>query len=159
MPIKISVKDAVTRYGVTQRTIYRWADQHEIYQFDDGSYDRDQLDALTDEYSNPEFTEVDWDRAACNSLPTNFFYRIEDRGMTKIIDLDVFRFTCTPCPIWRSCLGYAIKKEEYGVWGGMTSSERQVMVGEKSSHSQKIIDDFARFGVSEEVLMQAIGKS
>jgi WhiB family redox-sensing transcriptional regulator len=159
MPIKITVAAATTRYGVTQRTIYRWADRYNIYQFPDGTYDRDQLDALTDNYENPDYTEVDWDRAACKNLPTDFFYKIEDRGVSKLIDVEVFRFTCAPCPIWRSCLGYATHHENYGVWGGMTSEERQAISSErKSSVSDKVFKDFAGYGITEEMILQAIGR-
>jgi len=157
--IKITVAAATTRYGVTQRTIYRWAQKYDIFQFPDGTYDRDQLDALTDNYENPDYTEVDLERAACKNLPTDFFYKIEDRGVSKLIDVDVFRFTCAPCPIWRQCLGYATHHENYGVWGGMTSEERQAITSPKrSSVKDKVFRDFGRYGITKEMILLAIGK-
>jgi hypothetical protein len=157
--IKITLAAATTRYGVTQRTIHRWVKKYEIHQFEDGTYDRDQLDALTDNYENPDYMEVDWDRAACKNLPTDFFYKIEDRGVSKLIDVDVFRFTCAPCPIWRQCLGYATHHENYGVWGGMTSEERlAILSARKSPVSDKVFKDFERYGITKEMILLAIGK-
>ena len=157
MSIKISVADAVSRYGVTQRTIHRWVAKYEIHQFEDGTYNRDQLDALVDNYENPSYMEVDWGRAACKDLPTNFFYKIEDRGVSKVMDIDVFRFTCAPCPIWRQCLGYATNQEQYGVWGGMTNEERQSLLRNgRSPVREKVFKDFERYGITKQMIMQAV---
>jgi WhiB family transcriptional regulator, redox-sensing transcriptional regulator len=159
MSIKITVGAATTRYGVTQRTIHRWVAKYEIHQFPDGTYNRDQLDALVDNYENPDYMEVDWNRAACKNLPTDFFYKIEDRGVSKLIDVDVFRFTCAPCPIWKQCLGYATHHEQYGVWGGMTSDEREALLDRKNSDLKtKVFKDFDRYGITKQMIYQAIGK-
>ena len=159
MSIKISIKDAVNRYGVTQRTIYRWVSKYDINQFTDGTFDRDQLDALMDNYENPDYMGVNWARAACRGLPTDFFYKIEDRGVAKLLDVNIFRIACTPCPIWAQCLGYAIHNENYGVWGGMTSEERSALLSHKeSSTSKKVFEDFANHGITKEMILQAIGK-
>jgi len=157
--IKITVAAATTRYGVTQRTIHRWVSKYEIHQFKDGTYDRDQLDALTDNFENPDYTEVNWSKAACKGLPTDFFYKIEDRGVSKVLDVDVFRFTCAPCPIWRQCLGYATHHELYGVWGGMTSEERATLLRkERSSVKDKVFKDFEKYGITKDMIMLAIGR-
>lgn len=159
MSIKISVKDAAKRYGVTQRSIYRWVQRHNIPQFDDGLYDQDALDAITEEEVASTYMDVDWDRAACKSLPTDFFYKFEERGVSKLIDVDVFRFTCAPCPIWKQCLRYAIRNEDYGVWGGCTTEERRALA--KDAHSEikdKVISDFSKYGVSYEMINEAIGE-
>jgi len=156
---KISVKAATIRYGVTQRTIFRWIEKYEIHRFDDGFYNRDQLDALVLSYENPDYQDVDWDRAACMDLPLNFFYRVEERGNAKLINFDLFRSICAPCPIWAQCLGYATHHENYGVWGGMTTEERQsLLTNKKSAVRHKVIKDFERHGISKEMILQAIGK-
>jgi len=156
---KITVANAAIKYGVTHRTINRWIKKYEIAQFDDGTCDLYRLDALFDNYANPEYAEVDWSRSACRSLPTEFFYRIEDRGVAKIIDVDVFRSICTPCPIWRQCLNYAVRNENHGVWGGMTSDER---VAIRSFHSSdlkdKVFKSFKKYGITKEMISQAIGR-
>lgn len=156
---RISLKSATVRYGVTQRTIFRWIEKYEIHRFEDGTYNRDQLDALLENYTNPDYNEVDWDRAACIDLPINFFYRIEERGVAKLINLDVFRVQCAPCPIWSQCLGYGTHHEIYGVWGGMTSDERMAISSHRrSALKDKVFKDFERQGISKEMILQAIGK-
>jgi len=161
MSSKITLDDASKRYRVTKRTVHRWIKDHAITQFDDGTYDGEQLD---DAVNNTipvihGYMDVDWDRAACKNLPTEFFYKVEERNALKVIDLDVFRFTCTPCPIWKQCLGYAFKNERYGVWGGMTADERRLLDDKKDSEMRtQVMNDFARFGVSEKMINEAIGK-
>ena len=156
---KISLSQATIRYGVTQRTIFRWIEKYEIHRFEDGYYNRDQFDALVENYANPDYKEVDWDRAACKDLPVNFFYRIEERGVSKLINLEVFRVECAPCPIWSQCLGYGTHHENYGVWGGMTTEERQsLLTNRKSAIKEKVFNDFDKQGISKEMILQAIGK-
>jgi len=157
--IKISVADAAERYGVTKRTIFRWVAKYDVYRFPNGTYDRDQLDSLNDNYGQVEYMNVQWEKAACKNLPTHFFYKIEDRGVSKLIDVDVFRFTCAPCPIWQQCLRYASNNEDYGVWGGMTSEERRAVLDWRDSViKQKVFADFEHYGISQEMILQAIGK-
>lgn len=159
MSFKISITDAALRYRVSQRTIHRWAVKYEITQYEDGLYDRDQLDDLNDSYAKPDYLEIDWSRAACKNLPTDFFYKIEERGVLKLIDVEVFRFTCAPCPIWKQCLGYASRNEDYGVWGGMTTDEREAVIdNRKSEMKDKVIKDFTKYGITEEMIYEAIGK-
>lgn len=159
MSVKISINGAVERYGVTQKTIHRWAIKYEVHQFNDGTYDQDQLDALIDNYENLEYIDVNWKKANCKDLPTDFFYRIEDRGVSKLVDVDVFRSVCAPCPIWKQCLGYAFHNERYGVWGGMTSEERQAVMNQrKSSIKDKVFTDFDRHGITKDMIREAIGR-
>ena len=159
MSIKILAREAGKRYGVTERTIYRYVKKYDIHRFDDGTYDQDQLDALFDNYANPDYKDIDWDRAECKDLPTEFFYRIEERGVAKVLDVQVFRSICTPCPIWKNCLGYAVKNEIYGVWGGMTTDERRAVSSRlNSTLKKKVIQDFADFNISKTQIYEAIGK-
>jgi len=159
MSIKISVNEAASRYRVTQRTVFRWIERYEIHRFEDGLYDRDQLDALNENYANPSYAEIDWSKAACKNLPTEFFYKIEERGIVKLIDVDVIRFTCAPCPIWARCLRYAASNENYGVWGGCTTDERRSLLDYRNSEvKNKVIKDFAHYGITEEMINDAIGK-
>ena len=102
---------------------------------------------------------MNWKKANCKDLPTDFFYRIEDRGVSKLVDVDVFRSVCAPCPIWKQCLGYAFHNEWYGVWGGMTSQERQAVMNQrKSSIKDKVFTDFDRHGITKDMIREAIGR-
>lgn len=158
MSIKISVKQAVQRYGVTEKTIYRWKKQYEVHQFEDGTYDRNQLDALVDNYGKADYLQIDWKQAACQGLPTEFFYKIEEKGIRKVVDIKLFRVTCSPCPIWKQCLRYAAGNENFGVWGGMTTEERKAVKDEKKSELKtKVIKSFAPYGITKEMIDEAVG--
>ena len=161
MSSQITIRQAAIKYRVTQRTIHRWVKDKEIRQFENGAYDSQQLDEIIQDVS-PQvmgYLDVDWDRASCKGLPTDFFYKIEDRGVSKLIDLDVFRSTCTPCPIWKQCLGYANTNENYGVWGGMTAEERRSLTDyRKYDIRNKVLEDFSNYGISEKMIYEAIGE-
>jgi hypothetical protein len=158
MPIKITLKQAVHRYGVNERTIYRWTKKYEVYQFPDGTYDRDQLDALVDNYGKADYLQIDWSRAACKGLPTELFYKIEEKGIRKVVDMNVFRVTCAPCPIWKQCLSYASRNENFGVWGGMTTEERKAFDDPaKRDIQHKVIREFSRYGITEAMINEAVG--
>jgi Transcription factor WhiB len=158
---KISIREAADKYRVTTRTIHRWVKQHKIKQLNDGSYDREELDNAVDNLTSKieGYGDVDWDRAGCKNLPTDFFYKIEERGVAKIVDHGVFRFTCVPCPIWAECLGYATHNEDYGVWGGMTTEERKSLLDpNKWEIEAKVISDFSSYGITYQMIRKAIGK-
>lgn len=36
----------------------------------------------------------------------------------------VARMICAGCPVKNECLDYALKHEEFGIWGGMSAEER-----------------------------------
>jgi hypothetical protein len=157
--LKILATEAAKRHGVNERTIYRYVKKYEIHRFEDGSYDRDQIDALFDNYAVPGYRDIDWDQAACKDLPTDFFYKIEERGVAKVIDVQIFRKTCAPCPIWKLCLGYATRNEDYGVWGGMVTEERRAVSSRRNSDVKtKVIKDFAAVGISKSRIYEAIGR-
>lgn len=56
-------------------------------------------------------------RAACMGSSTETFYQ-EDRPLDALLICDV-------CTVKSECFEYAIKHEEYGVWGGSTESDRR----------------------------------
>jgi WhiB family redox-sensing transcriptional regulator len=41
-------------------------------------------------------------------------------------------FICEPCPIREECLEWAIRHEQYGVWGGKTEWQRRVLRKERN---------------------------
>ena len=56
-------------------------------------------------------------RAACLGSSTETFY-LEDRPLDALM-------ICSICPVKSECFEYAIKHEEYGVWGGSTEQDRR----------------------------------
>ncbi len=73
-----------------------------------------------------EYREVDWEAAECRDLYTDLFYSVEEeRNASAYNNINALRSVCSRCPIWKACLTYAFENESYGVWGGLTSVERQ----------------------------------
>ena len=95
------------------------------------------------------YSEVNWNQAACRDMPTNLFYAFEEhRGVREIMRIDIYRNICCACPIWQSCLKYALQNEDYGIWGGMTTHERNaLLLGEMTPLLLKVIDDFSERGI------------
>jgi len=156
--VKISLKTASDRYGVSERTVKRLADKYEVVMFEDRTFDRYQLDALFDHYANPQYSEIKWKNAACKTLPPDMFFKIEEKNVRAVVGIDVFRFTCIPCPIWKQCLNYGAHHENYGVWGGMTTEERRALLSpRKSDLKTKVLKDFAVYGITETMINEAMG--
>jgi len=107
----------------------------------------------------PKYEQVEWSKAACTGFDTNLFYKIEeDRTTTvKLLKIDFFRVLCSGCPIWKDCLSYGAEHETYGVWGGMTSIEREAFkYRSRTSLQSKIVKEFSIFGISEELVKEAL---
>lgn len=70
--------------------------------------------------TNPR-TDIRWRQdAACRDLDTNIFFPASDEeaGPAKEI--------CATCPVREECLEFALlTRQEDGVWGGMTETERR----------------------------------
>ena len=77
----------------------------------------------------PKYDEIDWEQAACrDSIYTDLFYSVEEqRSIQQYENINALRQICMQCPLWEKCLAYASEYEDYGVWGGMTSLEREAM--------------------------------
>jgi len=67
------------------------------------------------------FDESDWrESGACRTAPTALFFPATDdeAGPAKAI--------CATCPVREPCLVFALaNREEQGVWGGLTETERR----------------------------------
>ncbi len=73
-----------------------------------------------------EYGEVNWELAECRDVYTDLFYSVEEeRNANAYNNINALRSVCARCPIWKACLSYAFENESYGVWGGLTSMERQ----------------------------------
>lgn len=61
--------------------------------------------------------------AACRDMETDIFYGHDDENIAVAIA------TCETCLVKKSCLEYALSnKEEHGVWGGTTKSDRRRII-------------------------------
>jgi len=76
--------------------------------------------------------------AACRNHDPEIFYAEE----SVIPDLEVIesaRAICVGCPERIPCLDYALKNENWGMWGGLTASERRYFRRGKYHKIQKVI--------------------
>lgn len=60
-------------------------------------------------------------RGACKGKGQLFF---NDKKRTSV---NKAKALCATCPVQVQCLEYAMRNEDYGVWGGMTLNERRVI--------------------------------
>ena len=106
----------------------------------------------------PRYTEVKWEEANCKGAPTNLFYMVEEnRKHSEWIDVGILRRICGGCPIYKQCLAYALENETYGVWGGMTTNERNVFNGRAPyERSKSIILELAEYGISITDIKEAV---
>jgi len=56
------------------------------------------------------------------SDPEMFFL---PKGLQATVEMRMAKKLCESCPVITQCLTYALEaNEQYGIWGGMTASER-----------------------------------
>lgn len=91
----------------------------------------------------------DWQmKAACRGLDSEMFFHPEgERGSAKEAREKAAKALCATCPVLEQCREHALRvREPFGVWGGMTEAERQIIydqdaqgarvrVGHARSHS------------------------
>jgi WhiB family transcriptional regulator, redox-sensing transcriptional regulator len=108
----------------------------------------------------PKYGEVDWDEAACKgSIYTDLFYTVEEqRSILQYEYINALRSVCARCPLWVTCLTYAMEHEDYGVWGGMTSVERVAMRDPKRYPNQRLraIEELALYGITYEQIVECM---
>lgn len=84
-------------------------------------------------YRNLEPTSAFWswrDRAACIGND-DLFYSAEDepKGERRLKEKKA-KSICVTCPVLDTCRQFAMEEKElYGVWGGLTESERHKIAG------------------------------
>jgi WhiB family redox-sensing transcriptional regulator len=68
--------------------------------------------------------------AACTGLGTErFFHPDGERGQRRSGREAAAKAVCAGCPVRIACAEHALRvREPYGVWGGMTESEREEIV-------------------------------
>ncbi len=66
---------------------------------------------------------------ACRTADPELFFSPEsERGPRRRARERAAKSFCTRCPVVEECLRHALRvKEPYGVWGGQTTGERQVL--------------------------------
>lgn len=78
----------------------------------------------------PLIDVYDWQfEGACRQAdPALFFSPESERGPRRAARENAAKMYCNQCPVVKQCLEHALKvKEPYGVWGGLTTSERAAL--------------------------------
>ena len=77
---------------------------------------------------NADFWDWQMD-AACRGVDSEMFFHPEgERGGAKEARERVAKALCATCPVIAECRAHALKvREPFGVWGGLTESERAVL--------------------------------
>lgn len=69
-------------------------------------------------------------RASCRGMDSDLFFHPEqERGIGRAAREARAKQICWTCPVLESCREHALTVEEpYGVWGGMSESERAAVL-------------------------------
>lgn len=86
----------------------------------------------------PAPREGDWDwqvDAACRGLDTaNFYHPENERGPSRVRRERQAKAICATCPVIENCLRWALAaREPYGVWGGMSADERELLLSRRTA--------------------------
>lgn len=82
-----------------------------------------------------QYSEIPWEYAQCRDTPTRTFYptiataghRYRKRiAIRAHVAPEHIREICEQCPIKRECLAWGLRHEAFGIWGGLTSYQREV---------------------------------
>jgi hypothetical protein len=84
------------------------------------------MTAWTETATNKLLERPQWMvQAICLDHPQRDVFFSERGGGSEVNDA---KDICAQCPVWHSCLDYALKNhEKYGVWGGLSVTERRLV--------------------------------
>lgn len=79
------------------------------------------------------------DSASCRTMGNaDFFASLHNRSREALDRLARVREICGQCKVRTECLDFAVRNEiAYGVWGGLTSTERKQMFARVSVTGQR----------------------
>jgi WhiB family redox-sensing transcriptional regulator len=68
---------------------------------------------------------------SCRDYPSELFFHPEgERGPSRAGREAAAKAVCAVCPVIRACAEHALRaREPYGVWGGMSESDRDRILG------------------------------
>lgn len=91
---------------------------------------------LADKLTAPD-ADARWqDKASCKGMDPILFFGPEyaETVKEKRDREDAAKEVCHTCPVNKDCLEYALDaREAYGIWGGMTESERKALLRKRAS--------------------------
>ena len=83
------------------------------------------------------FGPADWDwqkDAACRGMgDSTFFHPPDERDPERSQRIAAAKAICQSCPAITACRAHALRvREPYGIWGGLSESERASLLGVRS---------------------------
>ena len=87
--------------------------------------------ADTRKLPTPVAETYDWQmHGACRGMDSGFFFHPEnERGPARTLRETRAKEVCRRCPVIEQCRRHALAAEEpYGVWGGLSESERDEII-------------------------------
>jgi WhiB family redox-sensing transcriptional regulator len=75
--------------------------------------------------------------SACAGLGTEkFFHPDGERGQRRSMRETLAKAVCATCPVMNACAEHALRvKEPYGVWGGMSETDREEILVRRGEHT------------------------
>lgn len=73
---------------------------------------------------------------ACRSVDSSLFFHPEgERGPSRTAREEAAKVVCRTCPVIGPCVSHALAtREPYGVWGGLSESEREeILAGRRTT--------------------------
>ena len=96
---------------------------------------KNNLEALTDFVNTPRWNGSE----ACLVLEDLDFFFSEFP-----LDIALAKDICAECPMIAACRAYAMKHENYGVWGGLSADERYKLRGSREAYETHEIAELIR---------------
>jgi WhiB family transcriptional regulator, redox-sensing transcriptional regulator len=66
-------------------------------------------------------------RGACRREDRELFFPVELTSPAPLHWVSAAKAVCGRCPVLRSCLAYALRTGQDGIWGGTTTDDRRAM--------------------------------
>jgi WhiB family redox-sensing transcriptional regulator len=72
-----------------------------------------------------------FDEPACSEVGGDFWFPERVEGGGNSTELRMAKAICSRCPHLNECLEWGLKRERYGIWGGLSESEREAVRKER----------------------------
>lgn len=102
---------------------------------------------------------IEWNKADCQGMNTELFFMNREELQLEGLTYMHVRRVCSDCPIRRDCLAYAFKYERYGMFGGVTGEERDLIRRGVFNDSKitTLLRDMANLNLSLNSILEFIG--
>ena len=65
-----------------------------------------------------------YEAPSCATIGGDFWFPDKEQGSVSLTEAQYAKSICRRCPHRTECAEWAIRKERYGIWGGLTDSDR-----------------------------------